>query len=212
MSPKILSLLCITSLLVFIQTDWLPKLASDLKVSQNKIQGFLFVSLVLTILPSFPHSSFIQVEPVFFSSAFLFFYLLKHSSFGHYISLIILSLFAGSTLFLFHEWRQLSPYWGNLYLPMIIFILLCLLSLFFSSQLKDQLLICLGGMGVLYGWITLFRYEMLKPLIIGNDEYVDTTWFCLTGMVIVHYSFHWLVELFDKRKKIGAIFRWKEGD
>ncbi|TCS93415.1 hypothetical protein [Hazenella coriacea] len=212
MSPGILSLLCITTLLVFIQTDWLPKLELDLQADKKQILGFLVISLAMIILPSFPGSSLIQVGPGWFPGVFLFFYLLKMFPNRGYLALASISLFTGSMLFLIHEWRHLDPDWGNSYFRIVTFSLLCLISFLFSSRLNDQLLICLGGTGILYGWVMFFHREMLKPLIIGKDEYVDTTWLCLMGIVVAHYSFGWLREWIYKRKRIRSMFRLKEGD
>jgi hypothetical protein len=61
-------------------------------------------------------------------------------------------------------------------------------SLFLTKYIQEQLFILLLSLMVTHGWVLFFHREVLKPLVIGYADYLDTVWMVLLGWIVLYYG------------------------
>lgn len=205
MSSGIPAVLCMAALSILIYTGWFPSVADDLAISKSVILFYLMGAIVLTGLPSMPKDQLIQIDPGFIVLIFLFIALTMKIRKKWLVSSISLCIFLGSSLFLWHEISHVETDWSDLSFRGITVLSLVLIPVCFTKKLEEQVTLAIGGGLVTYAWILIFHHEVLKPLIIGNDDYLDTVWICITSLFLLHYSVRAAKEWLRKRKNIGSI-------
>jgi hypothetical protein len=205
MSPGILTLLCLTTLFILIMTGWFPHLAEELKTQQKTILSMLLLTIVLTESPFLPIQTTLLIHPGFIALIGLFLALINRISEHSLILLSSIFLFIGSILFFLHEMGHVDTAWNDSTFRTTVLILLVMLPICFTKLLVERCFLLLGSMFVVHIWVLVFHYEMLKPLVIGNDEYLDTVWLCLTGLFLFHHFFRLVVEWVRRRRKVNSI-------
>ncbi|SEN27486.1 hypothetical protein [Lihuaxuella thermophila] len=205
MSAGIPAVLCMAALSILIYTGWFSSVADDLAIPRSMILYYLLGAVVLSGFPPVPKDQLIQIDPGFGALLWLFVALAVKMHKKWRLSFASLCLFLGSSLFLWHEISRVETDWSDLSFRAVIVLSLVLIPVCFAKNLGDRVTLAVGGALVAHAWILIFHHEVLKPLIIGNDEYLDTVWICITSVFLVHYSVRAAQEWLRKWRKMGSI-------
>jgi hypothetical protein len=101
--------------------------------------------------------------------------------------LLSLSLCAGTLLYLWHELFQKNAGWSNPFFFLLVAALLPLMSLAFAEKLSEQLAFVFLSLFTLHGCFLFFQRDMLKPIPIGAEGFLDLVWSAFAGMILLRY-------------------------
>lgn len=186
MDAGILSLLCLVTLFILLSTGWFLRLIEELKWTNRQVRSGLLAMIATLELPSLPEASSIQVHPLFIALLVLFWLFARRVSRLAFLSQVSVSLFVGSLFFLWHEITHVDTLWQDPIFRLMIVTTLLLLSLIWKRTLSEQLFFNLGSLFVVHCWVLFFHHDMIQPLIIGNEEYLDTVCLVLVGTFFLH--------------------------
>ncbi|MBA4495621.1 hypothetical protein ACFO25_02845 [Paenactinomyces guangxiensis] len=205
MNPGITAMLCILAFLILIYTGWFPALADDIGYPKPIILLTLCAAAVLTGFHAFPNHMMVQIHPGFLPLAVLFWVFVRKVRKQFLVSFFSLSLFLGSILFLWHELKHVDTDWADPLFRIPAVLLLVLIPVCFTRRFEEQAVLTIAAAMVTHFWILVFHVEMLKPLIIGNADCLDTAWICISTLFMFHYSVRTLGKWIRKRGKVGSI-------
>lgn len=181
MAPGILAQLCMLILFILYWTEWFP-------IDVPRQRGFVLAggALGLTACSPLKFTATWWVHPGLIALCLGLWIVLRRMLFARAVMMLSYGLFAGTALFLWHEFARINTDWSH-----SLFRLLCVavfsgMGLCLSQRISEQVAFILFGSLLMHGLIITFHREMLMPIVWGPDEFLDTVWLSLAVMLGLH--------------------------
>lgn len=203
MSAGILSTLCILTLYILIFTGWFSAFTQDLGASRRMIGSFLIMAAVLAQTPAIPVQSTFSIQPGSLTLLGLLYAFGRKTNRQFWVSSSSLAIFLGSALFFWHELTHVDTDWTDPIFRLVALLLFIPIVMGCTKRIEEQIVLVISGFIISHLWILFFHHDMLTPLVLGNDEYLDTVWICLVSLFVLHYALRSLTVWRKRREKMG---------
>lgn len=177
-------LFSILLIIILLYTDWLPHFERHVPYSRRLISCFLWVMLSTYWIPRIEVDSgfMIQVGLIFMGLLCLYFFMQIHQKL-FFLSVLLSSC---SIAYCFHEIFHIHLDWTSRSFRFLLIFLFVIGAFVVFKDFLEQMTYLWSGCFLTYGLILWTHREMINPIVVGEQEFMDFSWFAMLILVLLH--------------------------
>lgn len=175
-------------ILILLYTGWLPTLAKESRYSANTIYFFLLTMLMTSFFSWFRLHERLWIHVswlLLLVACICLFYQIRAYKRGWFLSVVLSS---ASIAFSFHEIFHLHTDWTQLSFRVLLLLLFVCGGLLAYRTWVERICYLWSGLIVTDVMILCSHQDMLNPIIIGEQDFLDTCWLLLLFLMLAHFG------------------------
>lgn len=181
-------LFSILLLWILLYTHWLPHLEKQLHCSRWQMNLFLVLMILSYWIPLLYLTSRFAVHVGFIFIIFLFFYFFVHVR--EKVRFWVMLLSASTIAFTLHWICFLPVDWDDQTVRLFMFSFFAIGSFLPFSSFYERIAFLWGGCLLIHVLLLIVNGEMLNPVVLGEQPFLDFCWFAMLGFVLLEHGIH----------------------
>ena len=179
-------LFSILLLWILLYTHWLPNLETDLKCSRLLINYFFITMIISTWIPPIYVHNRLAVHVGLILILFVTFYFFIQVNEKMIFMTIMLS--SSSIAYMLHRFFYFPVDWTSHSFRLLMMVLFVMGAFLAFNQLIERIAYLWSGSIVTHGLIILTNREMLNPIMLGEQTFLDFCGLAMLLLVVIQYG------------------------